>query len=133
MADRSKRVLVAKTSLDGHLRGVAAVVQGLRDAGFEVIYGGQMTAAQIFNTATEEDVGVIGLNIGGRLGHVEELMTMVRNGGLDDVVVIAGGPVLKEDERELLSFGIDAVFPPGSAVASIVEFLRGKAATGAMT
>lgn len=123
-ATHTIRVLVAKTSLDGHLRGVATVVHGLRDAGFEVIYGGQITAAEIVKIAIEEDVEVIGLNIGGRLGTVAELMGLLKQEGAHDIVVVAGGPILKEDEEELLELGIARVFPPGSTTEAIAAFLR---------
>lgn len=122
------RVLIVKTSLDGHLRGVATVVHGLRQAGMEVIYGGQITPPEIVKVAVEEDVDVIGLNIGGRLGAVEKLMQLLEEAGIDDRLVIAGGPVLKEDEPALRSLGVAEIFGPGSKAEDIARFVRERCA-----
>jgi len=118
------RVLIAKTSLDGHWRGVATVAQALRDGGMEVVYGGQLTAAQIAQAALQEDVDVIGLNIGGRFGHIGELMRMLKEKGMSNVLVIAGGPLLKEDIPELKQIGIAEVFPTGSDLKDIVAYVQ---------
>jgi len=117
------RVLIAKTSLDGHWRGVVTVAAALRDAGMEVVYGGQATAAQIAQIALQEDVNVIGLNIGGRFGHVGDLMEMLKEKGMTDVLVVAGGPLLKEDIPELKQLGVAEVFPSGSKTKDIVAYI----------
>lgn len=122
--DRPIKVLIVKTSLDGHWRGVAVVSTALRDAGMEVIYGGQLTAREIANTAAQEDVDVVGLNIGGRYGTVEKIMQTLRGSGLEDVLVIAGGTIAPEDIPTLKQLGIAEVFPPGSETAAIVSFIR---------
>ena len=116
------RVLVAKTSLDGHWRGVLAVAQGLRDAGFEVVALGQATADQIAAAAVEEDVDIVGLNVGGRVEVVERVLdalAAVRPG----VPVMAGGTIAPSIVRRLESRGV-AVFPPGSSIDSIVQCAR---------
>ncbi|MBL7120194.1 MAG: cobalamin-dependent protein [Dehalococcoidia bacterium] len=120
---RRMRVLIAKTSLDGHLRGVVTVAQALRDGGMEVIYLGQLTSAQILQAAMQEDVDVIGLNIGGRLGHVAELMQTLKDKGMSNILVVAGGPILKEDIPELKEMGIAEVFPTGSRLENIVTYI----------
>ena len=117
------RVLIAKTSLDGHWRGVVTVAAALRDAGMEVIYAGQATKSQILQTALQEDVDVIGLNIGGRFGHVGELIQMLREEGLGEVLIVAGGPLIKEDIPELKQLGIAEVFLPGSRTQDIVAYI----------
>ncbi len=124
------RVLIAKTSVDGHLRGVATVCQHLKDAGMEVIYGGQLTSAQIFETALQEDVDVIGLNIGGRIGHVADLMKMLEASELGDALVVAGGPILDEDIPELEKMGIAKVFPTGARIEDIVSYVGERAPHG---
>ena len=85
------RVLIAKTSLDGHWRGVSVVTRALRDAGFEVIYGGELRASEICVVASEEDVELIGLNVGGRVEVVERILDELQTHGLDDIPVFAGG------------------------------------------
>ena len=117
------RVLIAKTSLDGHWRGVVTVAAALRDAGMEVIYAGQATKTQILQSALQEDVDVIGLNIGGRFGHIAELIQMLKQEGLGDVLIIAGGPLIKEDIPELKKLGIHEVFLPGSRTQDIVAYV----------
>lgn len=117
------RVLMAKTSLDGHWRGVVTVAAALRNAGMEVIYAGQATKTQILQAALQEDVDVIGLNIGGRFGHVGALIQMLKEKGLGDLLVIAGGPLIKEDIPELKQLGVAEVFLPGSKTQDIVAYV----------
>lgn len=117
------RVLIAKTSLDGHWRGVVTVAAALRDAGMEVIYAGQATKTQILQAALQEDVDVIGLNIGGRFGHVGELIQNLKEEGLGDLLIIAGGPLIKDDIPELKQLGVHEVFLPGSRTQDIVAYV----------
>lgn len=124
------KVLIAKTSLDGHWRGVAMVTSALRDAGMEVIYGGMITPRQIVETAIQEDVDVIGINIGGRHGVVEELVNLLKEKKLDNIPVIAGGVVPPSDIPRLKQLGIAEVFPPGSKLEDIVRFIRENTAAG---
>ncbi len=115
---------MAKTSLDGHWRGVAVVTTALRDAGMEVTYGGMLTAREIAEAAMQEDVDVVGINIGGRLGAVEEMMQLLQEKGLDGVLVVAGGTIPREDFPHLHDIGVAGIFPPGSPLDSIVGFIR---------
>lgn len=124
MSERKIRVLIAKTSLDGHWRGVAVVTSALRDAGMEVIYGGILKPAEIAEAAAQEDVDVVGLNIGGRYYFVRELMRILKEKELDHILVVAGGTVPREDVRPLKDLGVAGVFPPGSTLDSIVDFIR---------
>jgi methylmalonyl-CoA mutase C-terminal domain/subunit len=121
------KVLMAKTSLDGHWRGVAMVTTALRNAGMEVIYGGMLTPQQIVETAVQEDVDVIGLNIGGRHAGVEETFRLMREKGMDNVMVVAGGVVPPEDIPVLKEMGVAGVFPPGSLLDDIVAFIQDNA------
>lgn len=122
--ERPIRILMVKTSLDGHIRGVIVVSKALRDEGMEVIYGGMLKPSEIVTTALEEDVDVIGLNIGGRYGTVRRVLDLLQEQKMDDVLVIAGGPIPAEDIPLLKEWGIKEVFPPGSVLASIVKFVR---------
>lgn len=97
VVSRPIRVLIAQTSLDGHWRGMAVVASALRDAGMEVIFGGQLTAGEILRAILEEDVDVVGLHIGGRYGSVKRLLDMLQRQELQHVLVIAGGTIPPED------------------------------------
>lgn len=121
------RVLVAKPGLDGHDRGAKVVARGLRDAGMEIIYTGlRQTPEMIANAALQEDVDCIGLSIlsGAHNAIVPELMRQLRERHMDDVLVVLGGIVPEPDILALKAAGVAAVFPPGSRMAEIAEFIR---------
>jgi len=115
---------MAKTSLDGHLRGPLVVSRALRDAGMEVIYGGMLSAEEIINAAVQEYVDVIGLNIGGRYGTIKRVLEMIEQQNLGHILVIAGGSIAPEDIPLLKEMGAKEVFPPGSSLESIVHFIK---------
>ncbi|MEQ1564773.1 MAG: cobalamin B12-binding domain-containing protein [Myxococcota bacterium] len=129
-SDPRLRVLVAKPGLDGHDRGAKVVARGLRDSGMEVIYSGlHQTPGQIVRTALEEDVQVVGLSIlsGAHLRLLPEVVSGLRGEGLDDVLVIAGGIIPDADVELLKAAGVAAVFPPGTSIGTIAEFIRAHA------
>jgi methylmalonyl-CoA mutase C-terminal domain/subunit len=124
---RPLRILVAKPGLDGHDRGARIIARTFRDAGFEVIYTGlRQTPEQIVNAALQEDVDVIGLSVlsGAHMTLCPRITELVRQEGLDDVLVIAGGIIPDEDIEPLREAGIRKVFPPGTPTGEIVEFVR---------
>ena len=121
------RVLVAKPGLDGHDRGAKVVARGLRDAGMEVIYSGlHRTPKQLVRTAVEEDVQVIGVSIlsGAHNRLIPEILRGLREEGMDDVLVVAGGIIPPADADALKEQGVGAVFPPGTPVSAIVDYIR---------
>ncbi|MFQ5789252.1 MAG: cobalamin B12-binding domain-containing protein [Acidobacteriota bacterium] len=121
------RVLIAKPGLDGHDRGALVVARALRDAGMEVIYTGlRQTPEQIVDAALEEDVDAIGVSIlSGAHNHLlGRLLALLRERGLADVLVFAGGIIPDGDVPGLKKLGVAEVFQPGSSTESIVEFLR---------
>ena len=119
---RPTRVLLAKTSLDGHWRGVLVVARALRDAGFEVISLGEATADQIAAAARDEDVDLVGLNVGGRVEVVERVLDRLREHA-GDVPVLVGGTVPPWAAKRLAERGVE-VFPPGSSTDDIVAAAR---------
>jgi len=126
------KVLIAKPGLDGHDRGAKVVAYALRDAGMEVIYTGlHQTVDQIISTALEEDVDVIGLSImsGAHLPICEKLMQRVREEGLEDRLVVVGGVIPKEDVPKLKTLGVKGVFPGGTPLQEIVDFILKNAPT----
>ncbi len=124
------RVLVAKPGLDGHDRGAKVVARGLRDAGFEVVYTGlHRTAEEIAEAALQEDVHAVGLSIlsGAHNRLLPQVVLALRERGLDDVLVVAGGIIPPADASALKDAGVAEVFPPGTPVTRIAEFLRERA------
>ncbi|MGH9655664.1 MAG: cobalamin B12-binding domain-containing protein [Bryobacteraceae bacterium] len=121
------RVLVAKPGLDGHDRGAKIIARALRDAGMEVIYTGlRQTPEMIVTAALQEDVQVIGLSIlsGAHNAIVPRILELLREKGMNDVVVIAGGIIPSEDAAELKKLGVAEVFQPGASLEKIVQFIR---------
>ena len=118
-----KRVLVVKTSLDGHWRGVSAVARALSAGGFEVIYGGELRASEVAQVAADEDADLIGLNIGGRVEVVERILAELESRELGEVPVFAGGTLTPQGVRRLETSGIRC-FPPGSSLDDIVTAAR---------
>ena len=129
---RTLRVVMAKPGLDGHDRGAKVVARALRDAGMEVIYTGlRQTPEQIASAALQEDADVIGLSIlSGAHNHVApRLMALLKEKGLDDVLVVIGGIIPDLDIPKLKALGIKGIFLPGTPMQSIVEFIAANART----
>jgi methylmalonyl-CoA mutase C-terminal domain/subunit len=126
---RKIRVVIAKPGLDGHDRGAKIIARALRDAGMEVIYTGlHQTPEQIVETAIQEDADAVGISIlsGAHMTLVPKILDGLKENGLDDVLVIVGGTIPKEDSQDLKERGVAEVFTPGAPTSEIVEFLKGK-------
>ncbi len=124
----NRRILLAKTALDGHWRGLSLVARALRDAGFEVILAGMAEAEEIARQAVDEDVALVGLNVGGRVEVVERIADALGKVA-PEIPVFAGGAIAPWMKTRLEARGIEA-YPPGSKLASIVtaaERLTGRA------
>ena len=127
MTQKKIRVLVAKPGLDGHDRGAKVVLQALREAGMEAIYTGlRQSPEMIVEAALQEDVDVVGLSI--LSGSHMELLPMIVEGlkqkGMGDVLIVAGGIIPEEDVPALQKMGIKAVFRPGAMTQDIVHFIE---------
>jgi methylmalonyl-CoA mutase C-terminal domain/subunit len=123
---RKLRVVIAKPGLDGHDRGAKVIARALRDAGMEVIYTGlRQTPEQIAAAALQEDADVVGLSIlSGAHNHIApRLMELLRQKGLDDVLVVIGGIIPDADIPRLKEIGVKGVFPPGTSMQSIIDFI----------
>ena len=121
------RVLVAKPGLDGHDRGAKVVARALRDAGFEVIYTGlRQTPEQIAEAALQEDVNVVAMSIlSGAHPHLfPKVVNLVREKGMDDVLIIGGGVIPETDIPALKEAGVAKVFTPGTPTSAIVDFIK---------
>src|SRR5213082_1538578 len=126
---RKIRVVVAKPGLDGHDRGAKIIARALRDAGMEVIYTGlHQTPEKIVETAIQEDADAVGISIlsGAHMTLVPRILDGLKANGAEDVLVVVGGTIPKEDSDELKQRGVAEIFTPGAPTSEIVEFLRGK-------
>src|SRR5215813_3927606 len=124
---RKLRVVIAKPGLDGHDRGAKVIARALRDAGMEVIYTGlRQTPEQIVSAALQEDADVIGLSIlSGAHNHIApRLMQLLRDQGLDDVLVVIGGIIPDVDIPKLQAIGVKGIFLPGTPMQDIIEFIN---------
>ena len=124
---RKLRVVIAKPGLDGHDRGAKVIARALRDAGMEVIYTGlRQTPEQIAAAALQEDADVIGLSIlSGAHNHiVPRLMTLLKEKGIDDVLVLIGGIIPEVDIPKLKDVGVNGIFLPGTAMKDIIDFIN---------
>ena len=127
MSDRKIRVLVAKPGLDGHDRGAKIIARALRDAGMEVIYTGlRQTPEMIAVAALQEDVDAVGVSIlsGAHNTLCPRIVSLLREKGMDDCLVLVGGIVPKEDIVRLKEQGVAEIFLPGTSTEDIVKFLR---------
>ena len=122
------RVIIAKPGLDGHDRGAKVIARALRDAGMEVIYTGlRQTPEQIVSAALQEDADAIGLSIlsGAHMHICPRVMELLREKGLNDVLVVVGGIIPDVDIPKLNAIGIQGIFLPGTPMQEIVDFIRG--------
>ena len=123
---RKLRVIIAKPGLDGHDRGAKVIARALRDAGMEVIYTGlRQTPEQIAAAALQEDADVVGLSIlSGAHNHIApQLMKLLKQKGLDDVLVVIGGIIPDVDVPSLKELGVKGIFLPGTPMQEIVDFI----------
>lgn len=123
---RPVRVLVAKVGLDGHDRGAKVIATSLRDAGMEVIYTGlRQTPEMVVNTALQEDVDVIGISIlsGAHMTVFPKIMQVMKEKGLENVLLTGGGIIPEEDMAELNKSGVAKLFAPGANTADIATYI----------
>ena len=127
MPERPLKVLIAKPGLDGHDRGAKVLARGLRDEGFEVVYTGlRQTPDMVLSAALQEDVDVVGLSIlsGAHMTLVPKIARLLKDQGMDDVLVVVGGIIPDDDVPSLKEAGVAAVFGPGTTIGEVAEFIR---------
>lgn len=128
--DKKIRVLIMKPTHDCHDRGARYLARKMRDAGFEVIFMSFLVPDEVVATAVEEDVDVIGISSssGGHMPVFEDLLAQLSTQGVDDIVVLGGGIIPKDDARILREWGVDGVFGPGSSAEEIIDFVNERVA-----
>lgn len=125
--DRPIRVVVAKPGLDGHDRGAKVVARSLRDAGMEVIYTGlRQTPEQIVEAVIQEDADCLAMSIlSGAHNHLfPKVVKMLKERGVDDVLIVGGGVIPEEDIPGLIEAGIAAIFTPGTPTTVTIDFIK---------
>lgn len=124
---RPVRILVAKVGLDGHDRGAKVIATALRDAGMEVIYTGlRQTPEMVVNAALQEDVDAIGISIlsGAHNTVFPKVMRMMKEKGLENVLLTGGGIIPDDDMENLKKLGIGKLFAPGTPTSEITSYIR---------
>ncbi|RYD53547.1 MAG: cobalamin B12-binding domain-containing protein [Sphingobacteriales bacterium] len=125
--NRPIRVLVAKVGLDGHDRGAKVIATALRDAGMEVVYTGlRQTPEAVVAAALQEDVDAIGISIlsGAHNTVFPKVLALMKEKGLDDVLLTGGGIIPEDDVAALKAQGVGQLFAPGTTTAAIAEYIR---------
>ena len=125
--EKNIRVLVAKPGLDGHDRGAKVIARALRDAGFEVVYTGlRQTPEQIAEAALQEDVDCVAMSIlSGAHPHLfPAVVNLVREKGMNDVLIIGGGVIPETDIPALKEAGVSEIFTPGTKTSDVVDYIK---------
>lgn len=125
--NRPIRVLVAKVGLDGHDRGAKVIATALRDAGMEVIYTGlRQTPEMVVNAALQEDVDAIGISILSGVHNTifPKVIALMKEKGMDDVLLTGGGIIPEEDMKALNEIGVGKLFAPGTPTGEISGYIK---------
>ena len=112
---RRMTFLVGKPGLDGHSNGAEQIAVRARDAGMQVVYQGiRLTPEEIVDAVREQKAHVVGLSIlsGSHLPLVKDVMSRLKEAGIDDVPVVVGGIIPPEDAEALELAGVAAVYTP---------------------
>ena len=122
------RIIMAKPGLDGHDRGIKILARAYRDSGMEVIYLGlRQTPEMIVNAAVQEDADVIALSIlsGAHMTIFTKVTKLMKEEGLENVLLTGGGIISEEDMKELTNIGVGRLFGPGTPVDTTIEYIEG--------
>jgi len=124
--ERKIRIVMAKPGLDGHDRGIKVLASAYRDAGMEVIYLGlRQTPEMIVSAALQEDVDVIALSSlnNAHMTIFPNVLNLMKNKGLDDVLLVGGGIIPKKDIKVLEEMGMGKLFGPGAPVQETINYI----------
>ena len=125
--NRNVRILMAKPGLDGHDRGIKVLAAAYRDAGMEVIYLGlRQTPEMIVSSALQEDVDVIALSSlnNAHMTIFPTVLKLMKEKGLDDILLVGGGIIPKKDIKELENLGMGKLFGPGTPVEDTIVYIN---------
>lgn len=119
-----KRIIMAKMGLDAHDNGLRIVSKWLVDAGYEVIYAGVYNSAErILRMVIEENADAVGVSFlgGEHLHYSRKILSLLKEHGLDEVRLIAGGIIPPADVIAMKDLGVHAVFTPGTPRVEILD------------
>ncbi|MGB1308801.1 MAG: methylmalonyl-CoA mutase [Oceanihabitans sp.] len=117
---RRPRIMIAKMGQDGHDRGAKVVATGYADVGFDVDIGPLFqTPEEAAKQAIENDVHILGVSslAAGHKTLVPKVIESLKNYGREDIMVIVGGVIPKQDYQYLFDAGAIAVFGPGTKIS----------------
>ena len=117
---RQPRILTAKLGQDGHDRGIKIISTSFADMGFDVdIAPLFQTPNEIAKQGIENDVHVIGISslAGGHKTLIPELINQLKKINREDIIIIAGGVIPKQDYNTLYDSGVKQIFGPGTIVS----------------
>lgn len=123
---RRPRILIAKMGQDGHDRGAKVVATGLADLGFDVDLSPLFaTPKEVAKQAIENDVHFVASSslAAGHKTLIPELIKELKSQGADDILVIAGGVIPKQDYDFLFKAGVARIFGPGTTIPYCAEEL----------
>ncbi|MEC9462335.1 MAG: methylmalonyl-CoA mutase, partial [Pseudomonadota bacterium] len=127
------RILLAKLGQDGHDRGAKVIASAFGDIGFEVVAGPLFqTPEEAADLAVANKVQVVGMSslAAGHKTLAPQLVEALKAKGANDVIVVVGGVIPRQDYDFLLEHGVSAVFGPGTnvmdAARSVLDLLEGR-------
>jgi len=125
--DKKIRILLTKSQIDGHDRGVRYLATKLREAGMEIIFTRYKIPEDIVSSAIQEDVDAIGISfsVGGHTVVTSKVMDLMKKAGIEETLVIVGGILPEDDVPELLRLGVGKTFGPGSYAEDVAQFITG--------
>ena len=118
---------MAKPGLDGHDRGIKVLAAAYRDAGMEVIYLGlRQTPEMIVSATIQEDADVIALSSLNNAHNTifPSIINLMRENNLDNVLLVGGGIIPKEDIKSLEKSGVGKLFGPGTPVQETIDYIE---------
>ncbi|MBT5293436.1 MAG: methylmalonyl-CoA mutase [Cellvibrionales bacterium] len=116
---RRPRMLVCKMGQDGHDRGAKVIATAFADVGFDIDLSPMFsTPAEVAKQAVENDVHVVGVSsqAAGHKTLVPQLIAALKKEGADDIIVVAGGVIPKQDYAFLEDLGVKGIFGPGTKI-----------------
>ncbi len=117
---RRPRIMIAKIGQDGHDRGAKVVASGYADIGFDVDIGALFqTPAEVAKQAVENDVHILGISTlaAGHKTMVPQVIEALKKLGREDILVVVGGVIPKQDYSFLFDAGVVAIFGPGTKIS----------------
>ena len=124
--ERKIRIIMAKPGLDGHDRGIKVLASASRDAGMEVIYLGlRQTPDMIVTAALQEDADVIALSSLNNAHNTifVDVLDVMKTNKLDNVLLVGGGIIPKDDAYKLEKIGVGKLFGPGTPVQKTIDYI----------